>query len=157
MSFEHELIKGRIAETIFEMMFRETKKFTVLRFGYETTLPELAQYRHEVQLQKVIDQVSGSPDFVLVTKDKKQAYFVEVKYRSKLDSKQLLKIATESTKRWGESYLFLVTPDNFYFGPVHRICNEDGFIEKLSSRWVSTVIQNKYLGLVEEFLSHHTD
>ena len=43
--FSHELIKGKIAELIFEMMFREAGRFTS-SFGYEYTLPEIAQYQH---------------------------------------------------------------------------------------------------------------
>jgi len=38
-NFEHNLIKSRIAETIFEEMFHDTKKFTILHFRYEYTTP----------------------------------------------------------------------------------------------------------------------
>ena len=33
--FARNLVKGKIAETIFAQMLRETNQFTVLEFGYE--------------------------------------------------------------------------------------------------------------------------
>ncbi len=44
--FSHDLIKGKVAELIFALMFRDVGKFTILRFAYEYTLPELAQYQN---------------------------------------------------------------------------------------------------------------
>ena len=52
IKFTESLVKGKIAETIFEQMLRSAKfkngsmkghhVFTVLHFGYEHVLPELA-------------------------------------------------------------------------------------------------------------------
>lgn len=156
-SFEHNLIKGRIAEMIFETMFQETGKFTVLRFGYEAALPSLAQYRNIARKQEVVDQVSQNPDFVLVTENKTGVYFVEVKYRAYPDKKDLLQIATALKNRWEISYLFVISKDGFFFSPVHTVVNKGGVIDKLSPRWISIKLQEKYLGFVNEFLSNHTD
>ncbi|MDO8469031.1 MAG: hypothetical protein Q7S29_04710 [Candidatus Peribacter sp.] len=151
MEFVHELIKGKIAETIFEHMFRETHKFTVLRFGYESTVPNLAQYRKTLP-KAVIDQISTSPDFILITEDKKQAYFVEVKFRANLKQQELLKIAEKNAKKWEFSYIFLASKDGFYFSPVHRIVNNKGAIEKLPISWVPKELQKKFFKLVLEYL-----
>lgn len=154
-TFEHRLIKGRIAETIFEMMFRETKKFTVLHFGYEYTEPILSQYRNLANMavvQKVIDEVSKSPDYILVTEDKQQVYIVEVKFRQILKENELLEIAKKVFERYPICYVFLATLDNFYFDSVRNIINQKGFIKQLSIAWVTQELQEKNKKLVKEFL-----
>jgi Leu/Phe-tRNA-protein transferase len=151
-NFEYNLIKGRIAETIFELMFRDTKKFSVLHFGYESTVPTLAQYRDTVVMKKVLNQVDKSPDFVLVTENKEQVYFVEVKYRAMLDKEEILKTANEIAKRWELCYLFIVSKDGFYFSPINTVIMNVGEIEPLSQNWVNTNIQEKYRELVSQFL-----
>lgn len=52
LEFARELIKGRIAETVFEQMIKHEERFTVIPFGYEHTMPLLAQHQHHVQLKK---------------------------------------------------------------------------------------------------------
>jgi hypothetical protein len=37
--FIKDLVKGKIAEIIFEQMFRESGRYTILHSGYEYTLP----------------------------------------------------------------------------------------------------------------------
>lgn len=65
--FLRELIKGKIAEIIFEQMFREAGEFTILWFGYEYTSPELAQYQHLLTEHKeVLADIRHTPDFILV-------------------------------------------------------------------------------------------
>lgn len=41
ISFARNLVKGKIAETVFAQMLRSTGAFTVLEFGYEKIIPEL--------------------------------------------------------------------------------------------------------------------
>ncbi len=154
-TFEYKLIKGRIAETIFELMFRDTKKFSVLHFGYESTVPTLAQYRDTVVMKKVLNQVDKSPDFVLVTENKEQVYFVEVKYRSVIDKEEILRTATEISKRWELCYMFIVSKDGFYFSTISNVIKNGGELEKLSQNWVHTDIQAKYMELVHNFLLKH--
>ncbi|MBI2034033.1 MAG: hypothetical protein HYT13_02965 [Candidatus Liptonbacteria bacterium] len=155
-NFEHNLIKGRIAETIFEGMFRDTKKFTVLHSGYEYTESVLAQYRSMVVMKKVLDTISKTPDFVLITEDKQQVYLVEVKYRAEIDKKDLIDIATTISKNWNPSYIFLVSKSGFYFDSVNKI-KESGDIKELSKSWVVQEIQNKYKKLAEDWLWSHKD
>ena len=156
-NFEHNLIKGRIAETIFEEMFHDTKKFTILHFGYEYTTPLLAQYRNMMVMKKILDPISKSPDFLLVTEDKNQSYLVEVKYRHNIKKEDLVDIATKISQNWPLCHIFLISKDGFYFDPVHTIINKNGDINLLSFKWVNSEIQNKYKKLAEDFLWSHKD
>lgn len=153
VKFARELAKGRIAETIFEFMFRDTNKFTVLRFGYEYTQPILAQYRNGLKSTglKVLHDLENAPDFALLTENKQQLYLIEVKYRHVLDNEKILKIAKETVARWGHAYLFIASPDEFFFDPCNNIINEAGHISILDERWVSMELKNKYLSLLKEF------
>jgi hypothetical protein len=114
-TFAHNLIKERIAETIFELMFRETKQFIVFHNGFEYTEEYLAQYRHNPEVK---GEIGGAPDFLLVkTVTEESAYLVEVKYRRHVDAEELVIIAESIVKRWDHAYLFLITNRDFYFGP----------------------------------------
>jgi hypothetical protein len=39
VNFSKNLVKGRIAETLFEQMLRDAGCFTILSFGYEQIIP----------------------------------------------------------------------------------------------------------------------
>lgn len=41
ITFARNLVKGKVAETVFAQMLRSTGAFTVLEFGYEKIIPEL--------------------------------------------------------------------------------------------------------------------
>jgi hypothetical protein len=41
--FPRKIIKGKIAEIVFEFMFRSAGEYTVIPFGYEYSHPEIAQ------------------------------------------------------------------------------------------------------------------
>ncbi|MGD0976740.1 MAG: hypothetical protein ABR875_00365 [Minisyncoccia bacterium] len=150
-TFVRDLIKGRIAETIFEMMFRETGKFTILRFGYEYTQPELAQYKHYLRLPEAIENIDNSPDFILLSNDKTKVYLVEVKYRSSFDSDKIKVIAQSIASRWHSPYLFIATPKGFFFEPCNTIIKNNGNIGQLFDNKVPKEIQEKYLELLNEF------
>ena len=63
IKFSRELIKGRIAETVFEQMIRDEGRYDVIPFGYEHTMPTLAQYQDLVEIKQVIKNISDAPDF----------------------------------------------------------------------------------------------
>lgn len=154
--FSHDLIKGKIAELVFEMMFRETGRFTVLRFGYEYTLPQLAQYQHLVEVKQVLDNISNAPDFILIETEKNgdgklNVFTVEVKYRSNPDARQLVEIANSTLKTWNPSWLFIATPKGFFFAPCNNIVNENGVIWPLSDKWVEPKIKARFLELLKDF------
>src|SRR5438046_2655307 len=106
--FAHNLIKGKIAETIFELMFREANEFSVFRNGFEYAEEYLAQYRSRLKFTEVLDSFTGAPDFLLVKDDRTSAYLVEVKYRSHLDENEIISIAKKIVERWDHSYLFII-------------------------------------------------
>jgi hypothetical protein len=158
--FSHDLIKGKIAELIFELMFREAGKFTPLRFGYEYTVPELAQYRHLIQVEEVLNNISNSPDFILIAKEKNdggkvEVFTVEVKYRTRLDEVDIEQIAAKTLKTWDPSWLFVASPDGFFFGPCRSVLRDGGQISPLSDNWVSKGLKAKYLELLRDFEVGH--
>jgi hypothetical protein len=147
IDFIRNLIKGRIAETIFEQMIREYSHYDILLLGYEHITHELSQYQF---LQKdLIDNIRNIPDFALIDKEKKEVLFVEVKFRSIHHQEEIKKFAEDIEKRWSGSYLFLASLDGFYLGQCAKIYAENGNINKFS--WVDPIIQEKYLQVLQEF------
>ena len=110
-----------------------------------------------IVMKKVLDTVSKSPDYILLTENKKQPYIVEVKYRAHIDKDQILSIAEQIVKNWETSYIFLISKDGFYFSPVHTIINKGGDVEPLSTNWIRQEIQDKYKKLAEDSLWSHKD
>jgi hypothetical protein len=152
LQFSRQLIKGKITELIFEEMFRSAEEFTIIPLGYEHTTPLLAQYRRHMHVQKVLDNISNAPDFALVSQDKKSVYLVEVKYRSRFDNQDILKIASEIHESWNPCFLFVASQDKFYFSPCSAIITSGGEIEALGESWIKKEIQLSYLSLLKEFI-----
>jgi hypothetical protein len=150
IDFSRNLIKGRIAEVIFEQMIRDEGKYTVIPFGYEHTMPTLAQYQHLVEIEQVMKNISDAPDFALISEDKTKIYLVEVKYQNNLDLGYLREYAEKLLTRWNPSWLFVATPEGFFCAPCSSIGKEGG-ISKLSSSWVDINHQVEYLKLLNEF------
>ncbi|OGM93988.1 hypothetical protein A2524_01700 [Candidatus Wolfebacteria bacterium RIFOXYD12_FULL_48_21] len=149
--FIKHLIKGKIAEIIFEQMFRESGKYTILRSGYEYTLPELAQYQHIAEIKAVMENIRNAPDFILVSQDKTEVHLVEVKYRANRYTNEVNELATNLLVRWNPSWLFVACPDGFFFEPCNTIANKEGEIGPLFEKWVAPEIQAEYLKLLNEF------
>lgn len=103
IKFSKDLIKGKIAEIIFEQMFREAGEYTIIPFGYESIVPELSQCKKFSKAQKVIDNIRHSPDFVLISQSKESVYLVEVKYSSKFNKESMKNLAIEQKNRWHPS------------------------------------------------------
>lgn len=164
--FAHNLIKGKIAEIIFELMFRESDKL-VYRFGYEYTEESLAQYRNDFkeQVKGIIDEVSSSPDFIFVGRQNeiggRGIYVVEVKYRSETSDEELVNIAHKLTERWKSPWIFLVSKQDreFYFIPAHTISNRKGIYPE--DNWLNKFINPKlieeYKELANDWLWSHRD
>ena len=151
ISFSRELLKGKIAEVIFEQMFRDCGKFTVLPFGYENTVPEVAQYQHLVEVQKVLDNIRHAPDFIIITQDRVQVYLVEVKYRRSTTPEDVKAIAEKVRERWDVAWLFLATPEGFFFDAINRVINSGGKIPPLANSWIDERTQARYRTLLNEF------
>lgn len=158
MNIKHEkfikgLIKGKIAEIIFEQMFREDDKFTILHSGYEYTLPELAQYQHLTEVKAVMENIKNAPDFILVSQDKKEVHLVEVKYRSHRNTEEIKQIVKKTLEFWNPSWLFIASPDGFFFEPCNTILNNNGKIGRLYETRVGANLQKDYLKLLNQFES----
>jgi hypothetical protein len=149
--FSKNLIKGKIAETIFELMFREADKYTIIPFGYEKNFPEFIQFKKRLSgAKKVIDNIKNAPDFAIISKDRDKIYLVEVKYRANYNAKEIIKIAKEQGKRWRPSCLFLASRDGFYYDLCSTISKKGG-ISKLRETMIPMNLQIKYLTLLKEF------
>lgn len=153
VEFTRGLIKGKIVEIIFEMMMREMDRVTVLRAGYEYTHPELAQYQQLLQSKgrEVLKFFEHNPDFVLFKKDKSSLYLVEVKYRHHFDLEEICKIADQKLNQSEYIWLFLATPEGFFFSQCKDIAATKT-ISPLSPSWVSPEIQKNYLNLLDTFI-----
>ncbi len=153
-NFTKNFIKGKIGEIIFDEMFREEGEFTVIPFGYDRTLPALAQHAKEAEYQQVIDNIRSAPDFALVSKDKRQVFLIEVKYRTKIDIEELRKVAQKIEEKWHLVWMFVCTPERFYFNRTNVI-NEKRTLYPLSESWICKEAQEKYLKLLNDFIKNN--
>lgn len=150
--FVEGLIKGKIAEIIFEQMFRESERYTILHSGYEYTLPELAQYQQHAEVRAVIENIRNAPDFILVSQDKKEVHLVEVKYRKHRMDYDLKKIAKDTLKFWNPCWLFVASPDGFFFEPCNTVFKNNGRIGALvNEKFVTPKVREEYLNLLNKF------
>jgi len=148
-NFQTNLVKGKIAETIFQQMWSDIGTHTILPLGYERVVPGLIDYHNSDSLKTI----RSAPDFVLIPKDEKDKniIIVEVKYRNHLDVYNIVEIAKEQYKRWNPSYLFVITLNGFYFDRCDKIIKKT-FISKLSKKVASQNLQDKYLDMIKYFL-----
>jgi len=149
--FSKNLIKGKIAQIIFEQMFREQGEYTVIPFGYENILPEIFPQRNNFEgAQRAIDNIRHAPDYTLISAKKEKVYLVEVKYRRELNIEEIKNIAAKQIQRWHPSCIFVATQNGFYFDLCSSILKRSN-IQKLTDRMISKEIQDKYRILLNEF------
>lgn len=103
--FTRNLVKGKIAETIFAQMLRETKKFTVLEFGYEKIVPELVQ--SGMVADDTLEIIRRAPDFAVINRETKEVRLIEVKYRKKYSIAYNLRDAQRMVEAWNPVIFFL--------------------------------------------------
>jgi hypothetical protein len=150
-NFQKHLIKGKIAQIIFEQMFREQGEYTVIPFGYENILPEIfPQHNNFEGAQRAIDNIRNAPDYTLISIKKEKVYLVEVKYRRELNVEEIKNVAARQMQRWNPSCIFVATQGGFYFGLCSTILAND-MIPKLTDSTISKDLQLKYLDLLNEF------
>ena len=151
MAKDHEnLIKGRIAETIVEEMFRDAG-YQVYRFGYESFLQSLVQKENKINKRNIVGKmVSSMPDFLVVKNNKPD--FIEVKFRKdgKLDKEEL--------ESWSKARVLLVFP----FQPFFRISSVTAFLEtgelydlaKDNFLSIKKEIIESYIPLIKKYLGN---
>lgn len=152
IKFARDLIKGKIAETVFELMFREDGRFTVIPIGYEHTMPELIQCKHHPHVKRVLDNLRDAPDFALINEDKSQVYLVECKYRSHLNMSEIKETCTKINERYAPCFIFVATTQEFYYENCRSVLSLE-MPTPLSNDLIPTLLQKKYLALLNEFES----
>lgn len=149
-SFARNLVKGRIAETVFAEMLRETEKFTVLEFGYEKVVPELLA-RRGGRDSPVIETLRAAPDFAVINLESKEVKLIEVKYRAHMTPLNTLQCASRMHAAWNPSYLFIATKGGFYFDEVGKIIKNGGHISPLEYPFIPKDLQRRYLQILRDF------
>lgn len=150
IGFTRNLIKGKIAEIIFERMLREAGIFTIMHFGYEYILPELASGSSFDKESETMKAIRRAPDFAIINNETKQVHLIEVKYRSIKKDLDILKIAKQMGEAWNPSYIFLATKEGFYFDSIKDVIEDNGDIKKLNHKNIPVSLQQKYLRLLNE-------
>ncbi len=130
------VIKGRIAETIIEELFRSLD-FQVFSYGMENSIPGIKDLLRGVR-GDVAKNIRKMPDFVIF-KDKK-AHFIEVKYRASGELK-LSDISKDNDYPFENALFVLVTKK-------HIKCIS--YKELLGGKEIKSNCRN-YLGNRDEF------
>lgn len=153
IDFSRNLVKGRIAETLFEQMLRDAGGFTILAFGYESVLPELAHRQHDMQAEETMEIIRRAPDFAVINNKSHEVQLIEVKYMMHPRSDWILRDAERMCESWKPAYLFLATPTGFFFDKALDIVKNEGVIASLGDRLnIASAIQEKYIKLLNDFI-----
>lgn len=151
IKFSQNLVKGRIAETLFEQMLRDAGGFTILAFGYESVLPELAHRQHDLQAEETMEIIRRAPDFAVIDNETHEVHLIEVKYMSNRNG-WVLAAAKRMYESWKPSYLFIASPDGFFFDKASTIIEQGGNTTQLKHPRISVELQVKYIALLNEFI-----
>ena len=151
--FTHQLIKGKIAELIFAQMVRSTGAYTILEFGYENTLPSLAQMHPKSESSAAtMEIIKRAPDFTIINHSNKQVHLVEVKYMHEIKQSAVLSVARSIEKSWKQATLFIATPNGFYFDTVSTIIKNKGNISVFKHAKIPSKMQSEYIKLLNDFV-----
>jgi len=82
-SYQYNMIKGRIAETLIQELFLK-QGFNVFRYGMENTIPGIMELLKGVR-SDVSNHIRRMPDFVIQHRTSKEVFFIEVKFRANGD------------------------------------------------------------------------
>lgn len=152
IKFTHELIKGKIAEIIFEQMIHNTKGYTVLEFGYEKVVHQLAKAPKSEDALAMINIVRKAPDYAIVNENNHNVTLVEIKYMAKRTNGKVNAIAKEIEQSWRHAALFIATPDGFFFDQVETIINNKGAIKPFKHPNIQPKLVEQYLAMLNEFI-----
>jgi len=152
IKFTHELIKGKIAEIIFEQMIHNTKGYTVLEFGYEKVVHQLAKAPKSEDAKAMIEIVRKAPDYAIVNEDTHNVTLVEVKYMATKTNGKVNVIAKGIEKSWRHAALFIATPNGFFFDQVDTILENKGIIKPFHHGKIQPKVVEQYLAMLNEFI-----
>jgi len=148
--FARNLVKGKIAETIFAEMFREAGKFTVLEFGYEKIVPELIHGGYSDK-SSIVETLRRAPDFAVIDNERRHVKLIEVKYRAVMNNLEILNVARRMHETWNPSYLFVATLNGFYFDSIENVMSNNGRMAQLPEVDVPLDKQANYLQILSDF------
>lgn len=152
--FTHELIKGKVAELIFAQMIRSIPDYTILEFGYEKTLPSLAQmHPKSPSTAKTMEIIKTAPDFTIINHTSHEVHLIEVKYMGTVTNSKVLSAAKKIQKSWKRAALFIASPDGFYFDTVENVIKNKGAITEFKHPKITAKAQGQYLELLNEFIA----
>ena len=150
ITFARNLVKGKIAETVFAQMLRETKTYTVLEFGYEKVIPELVQQGYD-EKNITLETLRTAPDFAVINQETKKVKLIEVKYMRLINQEYILKYAKRMNESWNPSFLFIASLDGFYFDEINKIISNQGKISRLKHSQIPNELQKQYLQILQDF------
>ncbi|MFH1151498.1 MAG: hypothetical protein ABIJ14_03895 [Nanoarchaeota archaeon] len=134
--YREGMIKGRIAETLIEELFLSLG-YNVFRYGMENTVPRIMSLLKGVR-GDVATNIRRMPDFVVQHRDKKDVYFIEVKFRASEEF---------SRKDLPKDYPY----ENCYFIIVSRKHIKCITFKELEEGKEITPVSRNYLGNRKEF------
>jgi len=155
IEFTHELIKGKIAEIIFEQMIHSTKGYTILEFGYEKVVRQLAKERKNENAKDTIEIIRRAPDFAVINETTHDITLIEVKYMNHAKEPRVLAAAKDIKKSWKKASLFIASPNGFYFDSVDGIIAHKGQIKDFKHSGVPEKKMAEFLCLLNKFIAHN--
>jgi hypothetical protein len=138
---------------VFEQMLRDAGAFTILEFGYEKVVTQLAHTQLDEEARRTLEVIRRAPDFAVIHNEKGRVYLIEVKYRSRLYDEDIRDCAEKMLKSWNPSHLFVATPDGFYFDAAKTVVENNGKISPLPIKEISMELQDSYLEQLRGFIS----
>lgn len=155
------MLKGRMAETLFEEMIRQCGN-TVYRFGYEAIVQNLIQLEKKFdRFSEVGKHIRAIPDFIVIDREGRPD-FVEVKFRYRTDvalHEESAAIVEKVGKYWNAKIVFV----NCWKQPYFQISESPYFDKnrKLIAKQLTSVekwgirkkIYDEYEGLVYKYLT----
>lgn len=152
IAFSESLIKGKIGETIFEQMLRETNNFTILPFGYEKVLPAVIYEQGGTTESPALEAIRRAPDFCVIDHDTHEVSLIEVKYMRVLKREYVLADAQKIAAAWKPALLFVATQNGFYYGAAADIIEHGGEIAPFPPEIIAKELQDKYLALLNAYI-----
>ena len=150
-SFASNVVKGRIAETLIEEMFKKSG-YQVYRFGYEAILQNISQINTDLKGSETKDRIRSIPDFIVVS-PKGSVQLIEVKYSS--DGKLRKDKLQKYLDFWNEARIILVTSEEPHFKITYiRNFMKDGKLYPLENDKFTTIdskIIKKFSEIVKEY------
>src|SRR3989344_3166921 len=153
------MLKGRMAETLFEELMRQSGNI-VYRFGYEAIVQNLTQLEEKFdRYSEVGERIRAIPDFIVIDKTGKPE-FIEVKFRwrPELHTEDYQKLK-QIEKFWNARIVFVNCWEQPYFRIVAPpYINKD---KKLTMKplaeeigWkIDKVLYREYEELVHKYLT----